>query len=78
MFAPKTIYAKGFILVTVPLLIEWAFGITIFTLQHYYREKIDRERTASEIIFHANEMMTNCSEVLLLKACFGLYGGPPP
>jgi signal transduction histidine kinase len=50
----------------------------MFTMQHYYREKLDRERTAAEIIFHANEMWTNCSEVMLLNAYFDLFGGPPP
>src|SRR5215471_4375394 len=78
MLGPRTIYAKGLILISVPLLLEWAFGITMFTLQHYYREKINQERTASEIIFHANVMWTNCSEVLMLKSYFDLFGGPAP
>src|SRR4030095_13911651 len=78
MLAPKTIYAKGLILISVPLLLEWAFGITMFNLQHYYSEKINQERTDSEIIFHANEMWTNCGEAMMLNAYFDLFGGPAP
>jgi signal transduction histidine kinase len=75
---PRTIYAKGLILITIPLLLELAFGLTMFSLQHYYQDKLQRERIASEIIFHANEMWINCSEVMLLQAAYTFLGGPKP
>jgi len=79
VFMPKTIYAKGLILISIPLLVQLAFGVAMFTLQGYYEQRIREERRASEIVFHANEMWINCAEVLLLRAYATLFaGGAPP
>ncbi len=75
---PKTIFAKGLILISLPLLVELAFGITMFTLQRYYDNKLNAERTAMEIIFNSNEMFITCTEVLLMKGYYVLYGGNKP
>ncbi|HEY9871549.1 MAG TPA: HAMP domain-containing sensor histidine kinase [Candidatus Obscuribacterales bacterium] len=75
-FAPKTIYAKGLILICVPLLVEFACGMSVFSLQRYYEEKLAKERVAVEIIFHANEMWIDCTEIMFLKGYFNLFGGP--
>ena len=57
---------------------EVAFGISMFALQRYYGEKLTKERRAVEVIFHANELWSNCSELLIARAYFNLYGGPRP
>src|SRR5215813_13951755 len=75
---PQTIFAKGLILISVPLLVELAFGTGMFALQKFYDHKLNKERTALETIFHANEMFINCTEVLLLKGYYCLYGGERP
>src|SRR5262249_6690864 len=75
---PRTIFAKGLILICVPLLMEFAFGISMFLLQRYNTEKLAKERTAAEIIFHANEMLIECKAVMFLKTYFNLFGGPEP
>ncbi|HEY9868130.1 MAG TPA: HAMP domain-containing sensor histidine kinase [Candidatus Obscuribacterales bacterium] len=76
--APKTIYAKGLVLISVPLVVELVFAVTLFNVQRYYDEKLNKERSALEIIFHANEMWINCTEVMLLKGYYTLFGGPKP
>ncbi len=76
--APRTIYAKGLILICVPLLVEVAFGVSMFPLQHYYQEKQEKERAAMEIMVHANEMWINCTEIILMNGYFNLFGGPKP
>ena len=75
---PKTIYAKGLILIAIPLCVELVFGITMFTLQRYYQSKLDRERNATEIIFHANELWVNCTQLMYVKGYFCFFGGPRP
>jgi signal transduction histidine kinase len=72
---PKTIYAKGLILICVPLLVELAFGVSMFVLQRYYAEKLAKERAAVEIIFHANEMWINCTELGFMKGYVNFFGG---
>lgn len=72
---PKTIYAKGLILICVPLLVELAFGVSMFALQRYYGEKLTKERAAVEIIFHANEMWINCTELMFMKGYVNFFGG---
>src|SRR5262249_50011568 len=74
--APRTIYEKGLILISIPLLVEFAFGITMFSVQRFYEEKLAKERAAVEIMFHANEMWINCIELMMMKAYFNLFGGP--
>jgi len=74
--APRTIYAKGLLLISIPLVLELAFGLSLFCLQHYYQDKLKRERVASEIIFHANEIWINCSEIMLLEAAYSFLGAP--
>ncbi len=75
---PKTIYAKGLILISVPLLVELAFGITMFALQRYYDAKLNQERAAVEIIFHANEMWINCTQLMYMKGYYSFFGGATP
>src|SRR5262249_43180948 len=50
----------------------------MLSLQRSYEHKIDKERTALEIIFHANEMFINCAEVMMLKSYSSFFGGPEP
>ncbi|HEY9869747.1 MAG TPA: HAMP domain-containing sensor histidine kinase [Candidatus Obscuribacterales bacterium] len=73
--APKTIYAKGFVLISVPLLVELLFGVTMLSLQYYDDAKLNRERTALEIVYHANEMWINCAEAMMLMGYARLFGG---
>src|SRR4030095_11276646 len=74
--APKTIYAKGLILISVPLIVELAFGSTLLSLQHFYESKLNTERTAVEVLFRANEAWINCAEFVLLQAQSAFFGGP--
>ncbi len=76
--APRTIYAKGLILICVPLLVVYACGVSMFSLQRFYEEKLAKERAAVEIIFNANEMWINCTELMFLKGYFNLFGGEKP
>jgi signal transduction histidine kinase len=73
--APKTIYAKGFVLISVPLLVELLFGVTMLSMQYYDDAKLNRERTALEIVYHANEMWINCAEAMMLMGYARLFGG---
>jgi len=76
--APQTIFAKGLILISVPLLVELAFGTGMFALQKYYDTKLNKERIALETNFHLNELFIVCTEVLLMKGYYCLYGGEKP
>jgi signal transduction histidine kinase len=64
------------ILICVPLLVEFACGMSVFSLQRYYEGRLAKERVAVEIMFHANEMWIDCTEVMFLKGYFNLFGGP--
>src|SRR4030095_1793405 len=57
-------------------MLELAFGLSLFCLQHYYQDKLKRERVAAEVIFHANEIWINCSEIMLLEAAHSFLGSP--
>lgn len=66
LFRP-TIYVKGLILISIPLLFELTFGATMFGLQHYYREVIAQETKAKAVIYHANEMWLNTTDAIVEK-----------
>ncbi|HEY9869561.1 MAG TPA: ATP-binding protein [Candidatus Obscuribacterales bacterium] len=65
-FEPK-IYIKGLILVAVPLVLEVVFGIALWNLQSVYRQALDKEAHAKEIIYHANEMWLWCTDAVTSK-----------
>jgi signal transduction histidine kinase len=65
-FEPK-IYIKGLILVAVPLVLEVVFGISLWNLQSVYRQALDKEARAKEIIYHANEMWLWCTDAVTSK-----------
>jgi len=75
---PRTIYAKGLILVSVPLVIELALGMAMFALQHYYEARLNKERVAVETLFHANEMWNNCAEIMISQGQYAIFNGPEP
>jgi signal transduction histidine kinase len=75
---PRTIYAKGLILVSVPLVIELALGMAMFALQHYYEARLTKERVAVETLFHANEMWNNCAEIMISQGQYAIFNGPEP
>jgi len=50
----------------------------MFCLQRYYEDKLSGERAGVEIIFNANEMWIDCTEILFLKGYFSLFGGEEP
>ena len=75
---PRTIYAKGLILVSVPLVIELALGMAMFSLQRYYEARLNRERVVVETLFHANEMWNNCAEIMISQGQYILFNGPQP
>ena len=62
----------------MPIAVEVVFGITMFTLQRFYKARLDQQRASVEIIFHANEMWVNCEQLLYLKGYYSFFGGPVP
>lgn len=73
---PKTIYAKGLVLISVPLIVELAFGTSLLSLQRFYEDKLNKERAAVEVLFRTNEMWIICAEFVLLQAQYILFDGP--
>lgn len=73
-FFKSTLLTKGLILVSIPLLFELTFGITMFCLQSYYRQIIAQESKAKAIIYHANEMWLNTTDACVERIENSIFG----
>lgn len=54
---------KGIVLVAVPLIFGLILSASTFFLQRFYEEKVQSEMRAQEIIFHANNLYTECIQL---------------
>lgn len=65
---PKlTIFNKGLLLVSIPLLFELLFAATLIFLQHEYQRQLDAQVRSNQIIAHANEMWLCAVDALSSK-----------
>ena len=70
------IFAKGLILVSVPLAFEFAFLFTYFQVQQNYDAVLEKEALSREIIFHANEINIALTNAISQKMGDALFGIP--
>ena len=62
--AEPKLYVKGIVLVVVPLLFGLLITLSVLVLQQHYEKQVQSESRAQEIIFHANNLYTQCIETL--------------
>lgn len=72
---PKTIKAKGRILISIPLVVEVIMVVILVILQRGYQEKLSDERNLREIVTRTNHMWVHFTEGLARYADYGIFGG---
>lgn len=54
--AKPTIFSKGLVLISVPLMFELGFAGTLFCLQQDYQRKLSEQIHANQVLLHTNEL----------------------
>jgi len=55
-FAGNSILTRGLVLISVPLLFELGFALTLYYLQQDYENKLQAQVRANQVVLHTNEL----------------------
>lgn len=68
-----SLYARGILLIAVPLFFGVAISICFFVIQDYNDKKVAKESKMQEIIFRVNNIYTSCIEIVCKRVASRLF-----